>query len=82
MRFKTRPDLGLTILITPKWFFCAILTQPYCHTGDGNPVYMNGLDFAGLFSMQEITETWPATAGYNLTQPTIGEAFDKSVYIP
>ena len=66
MRFKERPDIGITICITPKWFFCGILTQPYCHTGAGNPVYMNGLDFVGLFTMQLIEEVWPATAGINL----------------
>ena len=43
---------------------------------------MNGLDYVGLFSMQLIEEDWPATAGINLTQPTIGEAFEKSVYVP
>ena len=43
---------------------------------------MNGLDYVGLFSMQLIEEVWPATAGINLQQPTISEAFERSVYVP
>ena len=82
MRFKTRPDVGLTILITPKWFFCTLLTQPYCNAPDGNPVFMNGLDFCGLFSLQLIEEVYPATAGYDLKQPTVTEAFETSTYLP
>ena len=83
MRLKTTPDIGLTILISPKWFFCTVLTQPYAHGGPDNntPIYMNGLDFAGLVSLQLIEEVYPATAGYDLKQPTVAEAFEKSTYM-
>ena len=80
MKFKSRPNVGITVIITTKWFFCGVLTAPYCHTGAGNPVYMSGLDFTGLFSMQMIDEIWPATAGYDLKQPSVSEAFATSTY--
>ena len=81
MRFKTRPNLGVTLILTNRWFFCGVLTQPYCHTGEKNPVYMSGFDFAGLFTLQAIEESWPATAGYDLKQPSIGEAMAASTYL-
>ena len=26
LRLKTRPNVGLTMVISPKWFFCSVLT--------------------------------------------------------
>ena len=63
LNLSSRPNIGLTVMVTPRWFFVGILTQPYYTTQSGNPVYLDGFDFAGLFSLQGITETWPATAG-------------------
>mmetsp|Transcript_15013 Transcript_15013/g.20384 ORF Transcript_15013/g.20384 Transcript_15013/m.20384 type:complete len:89 (+) Transcript_15013:1597-1863(+) len=51
LRLETRPDIGLTVLMSPRWFFVGILTQPYCTSPSGNPVYLDGFDFAGLFSL-------------------------------
>ena len=42
-------------MISPRWFFVGILTQPYYATPNGNPVYLDGFDYAGLFSLQNIT---------------------------
>ena len=63
LKFKSRPDVGITVLISPKWMFVCPITQPYAHTSLGNPVYLDGLSFAGLVSLQIIKPTWPATAG-------------------
>lgn len=66
MKLKQRPDVGVTVFVTPKWIFCCLLTAPYCKSHSGHPVYMNGLDFVGLFTLQTTDEVWPATAGMNL----------------
>ena len=63
LRLSTRPNVGITVIVSPRWFFLCILTQPYCQSPSGNPVYLDGFDFAGLVSLQQIDETWPATAG-------------------
>lgn len=63
LRLATRPDSGLTVVISPRWFFMGLLTQPYAKSPVGHPVYLDGFDFTGLFSMQTTDKTWPATAG-------------------
>ena len=30
LRLNTRPDIGTTTIITPRWIFVGILTNPYC----------------------------------------------------
>ena len=52
LRLNTRPNIGLTVMVSPRWFFVGVLTQPYCKSPSGNPVYLDGYDFAGLFSLQ------------------------------
>ena len=51
LRLSTRPDTGITVIVTPRWFFVGILTQPYANAPNGNPVYLDGFDFAGLVSL-------------------------------
>ena len=51
LRLSTRPDSGITVIVTPRWFFVGILTQPYANAPNGNPVYLDGFDFAGLVSL-------------------------------
>ena len=51
LRFKSRPDVGMTVLIAPRWMFVCLVTQPYAHTSHGNPVYLDGLSFAGLVTL-------------------------------
>ena len=51
LRLGTRPDIGLTCIISPLWFFLGILTQPYASAPNGNPVYLDGFDYAGLVSL-------------------------------
>ena len=62
LRLSTRPDSGITVVISSKWFFVSLLTQPYATAPNGNPVYLDGFDFSGLVSLQETAKTWPATA--------------------
>lgn len=51
LRLSSNPDTGLTCIVSPKWFFVGILTQPYCNAPNGNPCYLDGFDFAGLVSL-------------------------------
>jgi len=52
LHLEDRPNLGVTCMISPRWFFVGILTQPYAAAPNGNPVYLDGFDFAGLVSLQ------------------------------
>lgn len=78
LRLQSRPNLGVTVIITPRWFFAAILTQPYANAPNGNPVFLDGFDFAGLFSLQKTADTWPATAGLEDQTIDIAEALGNS----
>ena len=51
LRLHTRPDVGVTVLVSPRWMFVSLLTQPYATASLGNPVYLDGLAFAGLISL-------------------------------
>jgi len=63
LRLRVRPEIGFTVLVTPKWMFVGVITQPYTLTAKGYPVYLDGFSFAGLVSLQNSTPKWPATAG-------------------
>jgi len=63
LMLQRKPNSGITVIVTPKWFFMGLLTQPYCTAPNGNPVYLDGFDFAGLISLQTTEDTWPGTAG-------------------
>ena len=52
LNLQNRPDVGITLIISPRWLFLSILTQPYCTAPNGNPVYLDGFDFTGLISLQ------------------------------
>jgi len=51
LHLKSRPDVGLTAIISPKWILLAVLTQPYGKTEQGYPVYLDGFSFSGLVSL-------------------------------
>lgn len=55
-------DLGLTILLTPRWMFISVLAKPYV-TNKDMPVYPDGYAYAGIINIQEVEKEWPATAG-------------------
>ena len=63
LRLNTKPDVGITVIVSPRWLFLGILTQPYATAHNGNPVYLDGFDFSGLVSLQQTPMTWPGTAG-------------------
>ena len=81
LRLETRPDSGITVMISPRWFFVSILTQPYCNAPNGNPCYLDGFDYAGLVSLQTTAQTWPATAGLEDSTVTIMQAFSASTKV-
>lgn len=51
-----KPNSGITVMVTPRWFYVGLLAQPYYTTTAGNPVYLDGFDFAGLFSLQAVEQ--------------------------
>lgn len=56
------PEVGVTIIVTPKWMFVATLTGPYTHH-QGMPVYIDGYAYTGIINVQNTEKDWPATAG-------------------
>jgi len=81
LRLKQRPDVGLTVIVSPKWMFVGILSNPYTTNSNDCPVFLDGFSFAGLVSLQTVEKTWPATAGLENDELTVIEAIEKSTYI-
>lgn len=81
LRLKDRPDQGVTVLLSPKWIFVSVLTQPYATNSNGCPVYLDGFAFAGLMNLQTIEQKWPATAGLEDDKIHVLGAFEKSTFI-
>lgn len=63
LKLYEKPDVGLTVLLSPKWLFMAVLTNPYASSDHEFPCFLDGFAFAGLFNIQTISKKWPATAG-------------------
>ena len=78
MHLRTRQDLGITIVVSPKWLMICALTGPYVTSSSGIPCFLDGYAFCGLVNMQTVNETWPATAGANSEKLTVLEAMDLS----
>lgn len=70
-------DVGVTVIVTPKWLFVATLTGPYTYN-HGMPVYIDGYAYTGIINVQDVEKVWPATAGLVQSQPTIFETLEKS----
>lgn len=51
LKLKERPDIGLTVIVTPKWMFACVLASPYSKNAKGFPVFLDGFSFAGLVSL-------------------------------
>ena len=81
LRLKQRPEIGISVIVAPKWMFVAVLSGPYTHTKDEQPVYLDGFAFAGLVSLQTVTSKWPATAGLECDEPTVLGALERSTFI-
>lgn len=74
---KNKQDYGITCIVTPNFIFVAVLSQPY-HIEEGVeseaakaeggstidvPFYLDGYAYAGIYSLQDIGQKFPATAG-------------------
>lgn len=80
LRLKQRPDVGITVLLSPKWMFVTPMTQPYTFNA-GKPVYLDGYAFAGLVNLQVTEKVWPATADLVDDTHTVLGALNKSTFI-
>ena len=78
LQLRTRQNIGITVLISPKWLMIAALTAPYTHSLEGLPAYLDGLAFTGIVNLQTTKKQWPATAGIDDIQQTIMDAFNVS----
>jgi len=52
LQLRQRQDMGLTVIITPKWLMIAALSNPYTQTLDGIPAFLDGLAFTGVVNLQ------------------------------
>ena len=78
LHLRTRQELGLTCVVTPKWLMLCVLTEPYTQSADGFPCYLDGYAFTGLVNLQTVPKVWPATAGIADEELTVLEAFERS----
>ena len=65
-------------MLTPNWFFVGVLSQPYATTSHGNPVFLDGLSFAGMITLQTCADSWPATAGLTDETISVRDAYARS----
>ena len=78
MHLRTRQDLGLTVIITPKWIMLCALSGPYVVSPSGLPSYLDGLAFTGLVNLQTVEKQWPRTADDEEEKIGVLDAFEKS----
>jgi hypothetical protein len=78
LQLRGRQHHGLTIVITPKWMFVAVLSDPYVKNAKGIPVYLDGFAFCGLVNLQTVEPVWPATAANTNKQLEVIESINKS----
>ena len=81
LRLKQRSEVGMTVIISPKWMFVAILTQPYIHSSQNYPAFLDGFAFSGLVNIQTRDKLWPETAGLEETTPSVMSALNDSTYV-
>ncbi len=62
LNLDNHPDVGITLITTPKWMLLTTLTGPYSQHR-GYPVYADAYAFCGIFNIQSTEHQWPATAG-------------------
>jgi len=78
LKLKDRQEVGVTVMVSPKWMFVGLLTNSYTTNSNGSPVFLDGFAFSGLVSLQTVDKVWPATAGLVNDELTIMEAINKS----
>ena len=71
------PEVGITIVVTPKWMFVATLTGPYAWYKQ-MPVYIDGYAYTGIMNVQITEKEWPATAGIDQIELTPMDILEKS----
>jgi hypothetical protein len=74
LQLRSRQEVGITVIVSPKWMFVGLLTNPYTTNSNGSPVFLDGFSFSGLVSLQTVDKTWPCTAGLEKHDLTITEA--------
>lgn len=62
LKLDHHPEVGLTLIVTPKWMFVAPLVQAYT-VYQGLPVYLDAYAYLGIVNIQVVEKEWPATAG-------------------
>ena len=62
LKLDQQPEVGLTLIVTPKWMFVAPLVAAYT-VYQGLPVYLDAYAYLGIVNVQVVEEEWPATAG-------------------
>lgn len=78
LKLDAQPDVGLTLIVTPKWMFIAPLVRPYT-VYQGLPVYIDAYAYLGIVNIQVVEQEWPATAGLvERTQLLPTEVLEKS----
>lgn len=78
LQLGKRQQSGLTIVITPKWLFVAVISNPYVTNNRAIPVYLDGFAFCGLVNLQTVEPQWPATAANTNDQLGVIESIKKS----
>ena len=78
LQLRTKQDLGMTVVLTPKWIMLCALTGPYMVAPSGLPSYLDGFAFTGLVNLQNVEKQWPRTAESEEQKIGVREAFDKS----
>lgn len=78
LKLDAQPEVGLTLIVTPKWMFIAPLVAPYT-VFRGLPVYADAYAYLGIVNVQVVEEEWPATAGLvDRTQLLPTEVLERS----
>ena len=78
LKLDQQPEVGLTLIVTPKWMFIAPLVGPYTYHS-GLPAFLDAYAYLGIVNIQIIEEEWPATAGLvERTQLLPTEVLEKS----
>lgn len=65
LKLKENADLGLTVLVSPKWVMVSFIKDSYVKVGVDTPLYLDGFAYAGLLQLQTVDPNWPQTAGIN-----------------
>jgi hypothetical protein len=60
---KEEEHAGVTVVMSKKWMLVTQIQQPYMHSSQDYPCYLDGFAYAGLVQLQEVEKVWPQTVG-------------------